>query len=335
MQTGRLRRLAEFGNVGAGDERAAAVGQDDRLHSRIGDGALHAIENTAADRGAQRVNRRTVDRDDADHVMTLELDHFVHAALPEFLAGVLVLVNFALRNLIPHLDTEGYFEARPLSTKSALAAGNETSRQESGDRSQLRRRAFPRPRCVARIPSQRRASWQSRDRGPYELAKAYRFAADLHFDQARLPYTRSAVREISVSALGHGARVCRPCESRGPAFVRSLPRGSHARDRRRCRGRRPRPSQHDLLWPEPQRSHARRSTGRRGANSDCDHRDGPRRYLGTAERGACGIIARTPRALWRPLGKDARWNRTGRRNGRATGNCDLGQRAVARRRRDP
>src|SRR3977135_1784078 len=31
----------------------------------------------------------------------------------------LFLVNFALRNLIPHLDTEGYFEARPLSTWSA------------------------------------------------------------------------------------------------------------------------------------------------------------------------------------------------------------------------
>src|SRR6202171_6504132 len=31
----------------------------------------------------------------------------------------LVPVNFALRNLIPHLDTEGYFEARPLSTWSA------------------------------------------------------------------------------------------------------------------------------------------------------------------------------------------------------------------------
>src|SRR6202158_2340959 len=33
--------------------------------------------------------------------------------------GIVVLVNFALRNLIPHLDTEGYFEARPLSTISA------------------------------------------------------------------------------------------------------------------------------------------------------------------------------------------------------------------------
>src|SRR6202165_650698 len=33
--------------------------------------------------------------------------------------NILFLVNFALRNLIPHLDTEGYFEARPLSTWSA------------------------------------------------------------------------------------------------------------------------------------------------------------------------------------------------------------------------
>src|SRR5450755_4651663 len=33
--------------------------------------------------------------------------------------GFLFLTSFALRNLIPHLDSEGYFEARPLSTRSA------------------------------------------------------------------------------------------------------------------------------------------------------------------------------------------------------------------------
>src|SRR3982075_3630517 len=33
--------------------------------------------------------------------------------------NILFFTNFALRNLIPHLDTEGYFEARPLSTRSA------------------------------------------------------------------------------------------------------------------------------------------------------------------------------------------------------------------------
>ncbi len=85
MQARRLRRLAEFGDVGAGDEGAAAAGQHDRLHFRIGDRALDAFENTAADRGAQRIHRRAVDRDDGDHVMTLELDHFVHETLPGYL----------------------------------------------------------------------------------------------------------------------------------------------------------------------------------------------------------------------------------------------------------
>src|ERR1700676_872678 len=125
MQARRLRRLAEFGDVGAGDEGAAGAGQHDRLHFRIGDRALDAIENAAADGRAQRVHRRTVDRDDGDNVMTLEFYDFVHETLPGY--GVLRCVvlelaftgYFALRNLIPHLDTEGYFEARPLSTRSA------------------------------------------------------------------------------------------------------------------------------------------------------------------------------------------------------------------------
>src|ERR1700724_2795707 len=36
-----------------------------------------------------------------------------------FSLGIPFLIHFALRNLIPHLDSEGYFEARPLSTRSA------------------------------------------------------------------------------------------------------------------------------------------------------------------------------------------------------------------------
>ena len=84
VQARRHRRLAEFGDVGAGDKGAAAAGQNDRLHFRIGDRALDAFENAAADGGAQRVHRRAVDRDDGDDVMTLELDHFVHADLPGY-----------------------------------------------------------------------------------------------------------------------------------------------------------------------------------------------------------------------------------------------------------
>ena len=83
VQAGRLRRLAEFGDVGAGDEGAAAAGQHDRLDFGIGDRALHAFEDAAAHRGAQRVDGRAVDRDDGDCVMTFELDHFVHGTLPD------------------------------------------------------------------------------------------------------------------------------------------------------------------------------------------------------------------------------------------------------------
>ena len=84
VEAGRLRRLAEFGDVGAGNEGAAGAGQHDRLDFGIGDGALDAIQDAAANGGAQRVHRGTVDRDNGDHVMTLELDHFVHATLPGY-----------------------------------------------------------------------------------------------------------------------------------------------------------------------------------------------------------------------------------------------------------
>ena len=84
VEAGRLRRLAEFGDIGAGNEGAAGTGQDDRLDFGIGDRARDAIQDAAADRGAQRIHRGTVHRDNADHVMTLELDHFVHATLPGY-----------------------------------------------------------------------------------------------------------------------------------------------------------------------------------------------------------------------------------------------------------
>ena len=53
-----------------------------RLDFGIGDRLFHAIENTAAHGGAQRIHRRAVNRDDADVVMTFELDHCVHDYSP-------------------------------------------------------------------------------------------------------------------------------------------------------------------------------------------------------------------------------------------------------------
>ena len=52
MQAGRFWRLAELGDVGAGNEGAAGAGQHDRLHFRVGDGALDALQDAAAHRGA-------------------------------------------------------------------------------------------------------------------------------------------------------------------------------------------------------------------------------------------------------------------------------------------
>jgi DNA-binding IclR family transcriptional regulator len=46
------------------------------------------------------------------------------------------LIDFAVRNLIPHLDREGYFEARPLSTTSAQQQGmKRPARKAATDRS--------------------------------------------------------------------------------------------------------------------------------------------------------------------------------------------------------
>ena len=84
-QARRLRRLAEFGDVGARDEGAAGAGEHNGLHFRIGGGALDAFENAAANCRAERIHRRTVDRDNGDHVMTFELDHFTHGTLLEHL----------------------------------------------------------------------------------------------------------------------------------------------------------------------------------------------------------------------------------------------------------
>jgi len=79
------RNVERVAIIGAGDKGAAGAGENDRLHFRIGDGALHALKDAAPDRGAERVYRRTVDRDDGDDVMTLEFYDFVHGTLPDLL----------------------------------------------------------------------------------------------------------------------------------------------------------------------------------------------------------------------------------------------------------
>src|SRR5262249_38093878 len=114
LQAGRLRRLAQFGDVGPGHEAAAAAGQPAGPDLGIRDRSLHAFENAAADRGAQRVDGRIANGDDTDGVVPFELDYFVHATLlgcfvlrclrtcVETLPGLRLQAtastNFALRN---------------------------------------------------------------------------------------------------------------------------------------------------------------------------------------------------------------------------------------------
>jgi hypothetical protein len=47
----------------------------------------------------------------------------------------LIIVDFAERNLIPHLDSEGYFEARRLSTRSVQQAMRRPGKKLTTDRS--------------------------------------------------------------------------------------------------------------------------------------------------------------------------------------------------------
>jgi DNA-binding IclR family transcriptional regulator len=64
--------------------------------------------------------------------MAFKLDHFTH----DTLLDIWFLIDFAVRNLIPHLDREGYFEARPLSTTSAQQHGmKRPARKAATDRS--------------------------------------------------------------------------------------------------------------------------------------------------------------------------------------------------------
>ena len=57
---GSLRRLAEFGDVGAGEEGLAFAGDDHRLDAVVGLRLGDRSDQPLADRGAERVHRRVV-----------------------------------------------------------------------------------------------------------------------------------------------------------------------------------------------------------------------------------------------------------------------------------
>jgi hypothetical protein len=105
-ETRGVRRLAELGDVGAGDEGAAAAGQHDRLHFGIGDRRF--MQSNTAARGTQRVDGRTVNRDDGNNIMTLDLtasftDSPGYLFLDGFLTCVEKLRRWSTRSVATHL----------------------------------------------------------------------------------------------------------------------------------------------------------------------------------------------------------------------------------------
>src|SRR5690606_25998363 len=81
-QAWRLRWLAEFLDVGAGDEGIAFADQHDGLDLSIGLGSVEAVLQTFTDRHAQSVDRRIVDSDNGNGALPFQCDHVRHAESP-------------------------------------------------------------------------------------------------------------------------------------------------------------------------------------------------------------------------------------------------------------
>ena len=76
-QARALRRLAEFGDVGAGDEGAAFADEHDRFRVRVGDGLFEAARQSVAHGRRERVHRRRIQGEDGDLAVIGEVGHGV------------------------------------------------------------------------------------------------------------------------------------------------------------------------------------------------------------------------------------------------------------------
>ena len=82
-------RLAELADVGAGDEGPAAADEDGRLHLGVGSNRWYGRREPLAHMLTQRVDRRVVDPDRADHAESRLLVTFDRYGLAELHGGVL------------------------------------------------------------------------------------------------------------------------------------------------------------------------------------------------------------------------------------------------------
>ena len=70
-----LRRLAELGNIGAGDEGTAGTDDDDGLHGGVGGGLRDAVANPVAHIGGKRVDRRIIDSHERDIALARQIGY--------------------------------------------------------------------------------------------------------------------------------------------------------------------------------------------------------------------------------------------------------------------
>ncbi len=77
---GGLRRLAEFGDVGAGEKGAPGAGDHDRLDGSVVARLAQRLGEPGADLVLQRVDRRVVDGDDRDSAVAAQIDAGVDIA---------------------------------------------------------------------------------------------------------------------------------------------------------------------------------------------------------------------------------------------------------------
>ena len=75
VQAGFLHRLAELGDVGAGDEGAALADQEHRGHLFIGFRLRQSFDHAGPDAVAERVDWRVVDHDQGDFAANFVVDH--------------------------------------------------------------------------------------------------------------------------------------------------------------------------------------------------------------------------------------------------------------------
>ena len=80
VEAGFLRRFSELGDVGTGDEGAAAAGQNDAFDLRVRRCGLDLLVDAATNCRAECIDGRAVDHHDADIAMAFKLYHFTHAA---------------------------------------------------------------------------------------------------------------------------------------------------------------------------------------------------------------------------------------------------------------